>query len=209
MTYGRLTVLDLPTGHVGGRPALLCRCECGTEVAVQRKRLFSGHTQSCGCLQKQRSAENLERKQIEARTHGLTRSKEWKAWMSMKSRVGHHHPKAEQYYRCKGVTIAPEWQNDFEAFLAYVGNAPSSEHSIDRIRGDGNYEPGNVKWSTVVEQNRNKSDNVWVDVDGEPRLLVELASERGIPYQTLNWRLQRAKWPVERALSEPVRGHHR
>ncbi len=44
----------------------------------------------------------------------------------------------------------------FENFLADVGLRPSSNHSIDRIDSNGNYEPSNVKWSTAAEQSQNK-----------------------------------------------------
>lgn len=35
-----------------------CLCECGREVDVDTRNLNSGHTQSCGCLQKERASQN-------------------------------------------------------------------------------------------------------------------------------------------------------
>jgi hypothetical protein len=127
----------------------------------------------------------------------------------MKSRVDHQNLKSGKYYREKRVSVALEWREDFKAFLAHIGPAPSSDHSVDRIRSDGDYEPGNVRWATLSEQNRNKSDNIWVTVDDKPRLLIELSEETGIPYKTLYWRICRAKWPVNRALSEPINARAR
>jgi hypothetical protein len=44
----------------------------------------------------------------------------------------------------------------FSQFLKEIGTRPSDKHSLDRINNDGNYEPGNIKWSTKTEQNQNK-----------------------------------------------------
>jgi hypothetical protein len=40
---------------------------------------------------------------------------------------------------------------------------------------------------------------------GRKMTLVEACETSGVPYQTAWWRIQRAGWPAQRALSEPVR----
>ena len=37
----------------------LCNCDCGNEVDVDTRILNSNHTQSCGCLQKEKAAQNV------------------------------------------------------------------------------------------------------------------------------------------------------
>lgn len=44
----------------------------------------------------------------------------------------------------------------FQQFLESVGRKPSPKHWLDRINNDGNYEPGNVRWTTPCESQRNR-----------------------------------------------------
>ena len=51
--YGRLTVIKrLPNSSIWE-----CRCDCGNTINTTTNHLKSGHTQSCGCLQKDRTSE--------------------------------------------------------------------------------------------------------------------------------------------------------
>lgn len=52
--FGRLTVTG-PESRLGVRNhrAVLCRCDCGTEVVVALDKLRSGYTRSCGCLRRE------------------------------------------------------------------------------------------------------------------------------------------------------------
>ena len=59
----------------------------------------------------------------------------------------------------RGITVCDEWKNSFQAFYDHVSQLPhfgEEGYSIDRINNDENYEPGNVRWATVKEQNNNK-----------------------------------------------------
>jgi len=56
--FGRLTVLGRAQGEHGGS-LWRCRCGCGKETVVRYAYLVSGHTKSCGCLQKEQIVDNL------------------------------------------------------------------------------------------------------------------------------------------------------
>lgn len=59
-------------------------------------------------------------------------------------------------YGGRGISICKEWNDSLEDFAEYVGPKPAEGMTIDRIDNDGNYESGNVKWSTQSEQQRNR-----------------------------------------------------
>lgn len=60
-------------------------------------------------------------------------------------------------YGGRGIKVCPSWRESYEAFLEDVGLKPSRLHSIDRHpNNNGNYEPGNVRWALIDEQNQNR-----------------------------------------------------
>lgn len=52
--FGRLVVLEELRYN-----KVRCKCDCGNVVVVGKTRIVGGYTQSCGCLNRERSAENL------------------------------------------------------------------------------------------------------------------------------------------------------
>lgn len=85
----------------------------------------------------------------------------YKAWQSIKQRCLNPKTKGFESYGGRGIMICDRWLESFENFLADVGERPSLLHSIDRFpNNDGNYEPGNVRWATRAEQQRNRRNTV-------------------------------------------------
>ena len=84
-------------------------------------------------------------------THGYYGTTTYKSWDSMKARCRNkNNPK----YGGRGITFCKRWEK-FENFLEDMGERPEGT-SLDRIDTDGNYEPGNCRWATIEEQNRNR-----------------------------------------------------
>lgn len=56
-TYGRWTVVRKGNPTSNHQPTWFCKCSCGAEREVVQSHLASGHSQSCGCLAKERARE--------------------------------------------------------------------------------------------------------------------------------------------------------
>jgi hypothetical protein len=85
-------------------------------------------------------------------------------WCMIKQRCCNPRHTAYKYYGGRGITICSEWINDFGRFVKDVGDRPSDGYSLDRYPNkNGNYEPGNVRWATDLEQaqNRNPKNSIY------------------------------------------------
>lgn len=138
-------------------------------------------------------------------THGhaarASRSSEYEIWKSIIQRCTNKNAKAYPDYGGRGICICDSWRNSFEAFLADVGPRPSPGHSLDRENNDGNYEPGNVRWATRTEQNRNSRHNRLITIDGVTKPLCEWLDERGVKVRTFYYRVHSGRTDAE-ALSQ-------
>lgn len=200
--FGLLVVLrdeeDIVSLNNNRSRAVLVRCDCGQEKKVRLGDLRKGHTTSCGCL--------MVEKVKEANTlYGKTKTPEYKSWVSMIRRCT--DPTLHNYHRYggRGISVCDRWLGSFELFLEDVGVRPTLKHSIDRIDNDGNYEPGNVKWSTNKEQARNSTTARMITFQGQTMCLQDWADHLGIKRTTLGMRLRSYKWSVHKAFTTPVR----
>ncbi len=76
-------------------------------------------------------------------------------WDSMIQRC--ENPRSTSYgdYGARGIKICARWRASFVAFYEDMGERPPGM-TIDRIDNDGDYEPGNCRWVSRADQNRNK-----------------------------------------------------
>lgn len=82
-----------------------------------------------------------------------SRSPAYRSWASMKTRCNNPNYRRYDIYGGRGIKVCARWA-DFAAFLADMGPRPPGT-SLDRIDGNGDYEPGNCRWATTKVQCRN------------------------------------------------------
>lgn len=194
--FGRLTVIG-PVISQARIPRMACTCACGRRITVRRGALTSGNTRSCGCLRR-------EVTRASRLTHGGSGTPEHRAWKEMRSRCSNPRRQFFGRYGGRGITVCDRWTDSFEAFVADMGPRPSPAHSLDRIDVNGNYEPGNCRWATALEQVYNRSVTVAVDAFGMTGTLLEWSALCGLRPAMLRDRLNRG-WDAERAIAQPPR----
>lgn len=91
----------------------------------------------------------------------------------MKQRCSNPKRRDYAYYGAKGISVCERWQL-FANFIEDMGLRPSSNHTLDRIDFKGNYEPGNCRWASKADQNRNKSNVYTAEEDQKIREAIAL-----------------------------------
>lgn len=171
--YGRLIPIDSITLETTSHVKIKCKCVCGNVVCVSFYKLKTGHTKSCGCLQREKCAQRNFKHGYKKRNCDTI--SEYKIWKSMRSRCD--NKKSEFFYRYggRGITYCDRW-NNFENFLKDMGRIPYEGWSLDRIDNDGNYEPNNCRWASSATQARNLKNQVGLKCDNCGKLFTRQRS---------------------------------
>lgn len=192
--FGRLTVIYRAENR-NGRAAWGCLCECGMRFVVIGKDLRNGHTKSCGCLRKDRASETHL-------IHGQTNTRLFRVWQKMISRCHSNADKDYKNYGGRGISVCDEWKKDFHSFYEWSMKSGYKEPlEIDRIDNDGDYTPSNCRWSTRKEQCNNRRNNRVITYNGKTQTVQQWADKTGVNRSTLNSRINKLHWDVEKALT--------
>lgn len=207
--FERLTVVG-PEKETGS-PKWICQCDCGGSIVVAKWELKHGEYKSCGCLQREKAAAQAFAMGKANLKHGKTSSIDYNVWRSVRQRCFDKNSPSYFRYGAKGIKVCSRWLS-FEAFHEDMGPRPSISYSIDRKDNQFGYScghceeciannwPSNCRWATAQEQQRNRTNNIYIAFDGRVKLLVEWAEEYGIPQSILHSRVFRLGWPFDVAL---------
>lgn len=137
--------------------------------------------------------------------HGLSNTRIWRAFNAAKNRCT--NPKNNRYALYGGRGILFEWGNFqsflddmYESFKEHVRVHGESNTLIERIDNNGNYCKGNCRWASRLEQANNKSDNYFIEHNGETKTAAEWARGFGIP-GNIFWGRIKNGWSFEEASS--------
>lgn len=192
----RVRMLTVIGKNPSGRNPWRCRCDCGKECFRSRSDLTqAGGAHSCGCYKSRSLGQAVWGNQ----------SPEYRIYRAMILRCFNRSARGYARYGGRGITVCDRWRESFAHFLADVGARPSPGHSIDRIDNDGNYEPGNVRWATNKEQQRNRHNTRYVTIKGVTKPLTEWTELARLPRSTVEGRLRKGH-PPEACFKPPQKG---
>jgi|SRR3972149_3562308 len=146
---------------------------------------------------------SLQRR-INSMKHGGSYTKLYDSWGHMKQRILNPNNKSFKDYGGRGITICPEWTNDYIAFGDWALNNGYKEGlEINRINNNGNYEPSNCNFVTHSENMRNQRKTILtMEIANEIRNLwntgnytqQELADKFGISQVLISLIINNKRW---------------
>lgn len=180
--FGRLTVIKFAETK-NHTLYWKCKCDCGNIKIIAGNDLKSKKIKSCGCLRKEK-ASNLNKK------HNLCNTRIYNIFLGAKSRCYNIKDKAYKNYGGRGIKICNEWLNDFMNFYNWAINSGYQDNlTLDRIDVNKNYEPNNCRWTTMKEQENNRTNNRRIKYKEKIYTLSQLSNILGLSSVTLKWRL--------------------
>lgn len=210
MRFGRLVVLHrverFKTASGKRCTYYACVCDCGNQTVVTAGHLTTGHTLSCGCAHKEQEEAWKSINYKHGRTIDRTPTKSYLRWEQIKRRCYNPTDVSYPFYGEKGIKMWDGWTDNPTAFCEYVESLDGYDvdgSTIDRIDYTKGYEPGNLRWISLAEQQRNKSSNRLITANGETHILQEWENITGLKRGVIAQRLERG-WTPEEAVNTPT-----
>lgn len=172
----------------------IVKCDCGKIISIRSSSLTSGKSISCGCYAKEMNTKKH-------RTHGMSKTRTYRAWQNMIDRCDNANSKSYNNYGKRGITASHEWHN-FNTFYKDMGDKPKGL-SLERKNNDMGYCKENCKWATPKEQMMNTRYNKILTLNGISLNISAWSEKLGINRSTL-YNRSRRNWTDARTLTFPV-----
>lgn len=176
-----------------------CECDCGNSKITRQDSLQKGMTKSCGCLVKEQAKKHSTK-------HGQSGTRLYLIWNGMRQRCENPRDTTFHNYGGRGISVCNEWLNFNSFFMWAIANGYKDDLSIDRKDNNGNYEPGNCRWITLREQQRNKRTNRLITYDGKTMCLKDWENMLGFSRGLIANRLERG-WSIKNAINVNAQPH--
>lgn len=204
MKYGNLTLTGNYAISKSRETIVELVCECGKLFRTRWGNIKIGKTKSCGCR-------TTELKVKAMTTHGLSNRNKihpvYTTWYGIKSRC--YNEKCIEYknYGGRGIALCDEWLNDVVCFYNWaINNGWEKGLTIDRKEVNGNYSPGNCRWISNIEQQKNKRGTIWISMFGETKIQADWCRDfrAKVSERTFSERIKKG-WKPEEALTVVLR----
>lgn len=173
--FNKLIAIEFYKKDKFGKLYWLFKCDCGNKKVINKSRVMTNQTKSCGCLEMEYKFKP---------THGLSKKnkKAYGSWSNMLQRCNNKKHKDYVNYGGRGIKVCEKWMK-FENFLEDMGDRPLKT-SLDRIDNSGNYEPSNCRWATPKEQISNTRRVIYINFNGKIMIAKEWANLFSLDYRS-------------------------
>lgn len=134
-------------------------------------------------------------------THGLSQTPTGRSWEAMISRCYNAKQRTYRAYGARGIRACQFLRSSPRNLLSLIGPRPEG-FSLDRIETRGMYSCGecpeclangwirNIRWATIIQQNRNRRDSRFLTINGVTRHLREWSEDYGVSRGCIDHRIK-------------------
>lgn len=176
------------------RLACLCTCDCGNKVGpITLRRVVGENDKSCGCLNRENTIKRNYKHGLRVRDDIKGKYDQlYNTWIEIHRRCSATHRKSSNCYALKGITVCDAWDEylPFKEWALNNGFEYDNDLSIERKDNSKGYCPENCTWIPMADQAKNKTNNVYLEYNGERHYVSEWARLLGISPSTIFKRLK-------------------
>jgi len=115
----------------------------------------------------------------------------YRIWDNMIARCNRESCKSYKNYGGRGIKVDPTWLK-YANFHSDMVDTYQDGLTLDRIDNNGNYTKENCRWVDYHTQARNKSNSLFITINGETKIFKDWCDHYGIPTSTAEKRMKQA-----------------